>query len=93
MPHRVHAHRLDMELDRTLGFFSSRPNWNPPPPHPQASVPPLLWFREWGDGVKHSLAGGGDRGGPNSDEEGTDTVVLLVCMYFVHSLFTAQKCS
>ncbi len=36
------AHKLNMDLDRTLGFFSSRPNWNPPPPHLQASVPPLL---------------------------------------------------
>ncbi len=24
-----------------LGFFFSRSNWNPPPPHPQASVSPL----------------------------------------------------
>jgi hypothetical protein len=32
------AHRVD----RGLGFFSSRPNWEPPPPHPQASAPPPL---------------------------------------------------
>jgi hypothetical protein len=36
-----------------LGFFSSRPNWDPPP-HPQASVP-LLWLRGGG----HSLLGEG----------------------------------
>jgi hypothetical protein len=54
-----------------LGFFSSRRNWDPPPPHPQASVPsPLvpgeghtrLRERGWGED-------------PNSDE-GTDTVAL-----------------
>jgi hypothetical protein len=31
-------------------FFSSPPNWDPPPPYPQASVSPLL-FRERGGGV------------------------------------------
>jgi hypothetical protein len=52
-----------------LGFFSSRPNWT------GECVPPGS-----GEGT-HSL---GDRGigGPNS-EEGTDTVVLEVYMYFV----------
>ncbi len=25
---------------RVLGFFSCRPNWDPPPHHPEASVPP-----------------------------------------------------
>jgi hypothetical protein len=28
-----------------LGFLPSRRNWDPPLPHPQASVPPPLWFR------------------------------------------------
>jgi hypothetical protein len=32
--------RQERRVDRVLGFFSSRPNWNPPPPHPQASVSP-----------------------------------------------------
>jgi hypothetical protein len=53
-------------------LFSSRPNWDPPPPHTQASVsPPLVpggrtLFRELWVGR-----------GPNSDD-GTDTLVLLV---------------
>jgi hypothetical protein len=37
-PHRV---------DRVLGFFSSRRNWDSPTPHPQASLsapPPQLWL-------------------------------------------------
>ncbi len=50
-------------LNRVLGFFSSRWNWDPPPPHPQASVSPALWFRG-GGGVTHSLAGEGWVGGP-----------------------------
>jgi hypothetical protein len=53
-----------------------RLNW---PPHPltRRRVCPPLWFR----GRGHTLAGE-EVGGPNS-EEGTDTVVLLVYMYFV----------
>ncbi len=30
---------------RVLSFFSSRRNWDLPTTHPQASVPPTLWFR------------------------------------------------
>jgi hypothetical protein len=50
-------------VDRVLSFFSSRPNWDPPP-SPAGDCPPL-WFR---DGVHsdtndvdvtHSLAGEG----------------------------------
>ncbi len=52
-------------VDRVLSFFSSRWNWNTPPPHPQASVCPSP------GGGAHSLAGGG----PNSNE-GTCTVAL-----------------
>ncbi len=46
--------------------------------------PPPLWFGVGGWGT-HALAGGGV-GGPNSDE-GTDTVVLLVYMYFVGRIY------
>jgi hypothetical protein len=62
-PHRVH---------RVLGFFSSRPNWDP--------LTPLV-----PGGGTHSLAGEGVTGVPNSDE-GTDTVVLQLYMYFVPPL-------
>jgi hypothetical protein len=35
-----------------IGFFSSRPNWDPPPPQPQDSVsPPLLWLGGGGAGA------------------------------------------
>ncbi len=40
---------LYIAQSRVLGFFSSRPNWDPPPPQPQESVSPLLCFR--GEGV------------------------------------------
>ncbi len=36
------------------GFVSSRPNWNPPSPYPQASVPPPLFGSNEGT---HSLTG------------------------------------
>jgi len=36
-----------------IGSFSSRRNWGPPPPHPQASVPPPPWTKEG----QHSLPG------------------------------------
>jgi hypothetical protein len=65
-------------VDRVIGFLlSSRPNWDSPAPSPAGECVPPLLVRGGGE----TLAGG--RGGvPNSDE-GTDTVVLLVYMYFV----------
>jgi hypothetical protein len=68
---------LRHRVDRVLGFFSSRPNWDLPPiPSPAGEyVPPF----GSGGGETHSLTGEGV-GGPNSDE-GTDTVVLY--RYFV----------
>jgi hypothetical protein len=59
-------------------FLSSRPNWVPPPPHPQARVAPPLWVQ----GGDILLAGKGV-GGPNS-AEGTDTLVIYV-QYTVYS--------
>ncbi len=47
-------------VDRVLGFFSNRPNWDPPPPHPQASVFPPVWFPV-GGGEGGTVASG--RGG------------------------------
>jgi hypothetical protein len=60
-------------LDRILGFFSSRPNWDPPPPpSPSGQCVPSPFI----PGGTRSLAGEGV-GGPNT-EEGTDAVVLYV---------------
>ncbi len=39
-PH-IFTHRVN----RMPGFLSSRPNRIPPPPHPQASIAPLLWVQ------------------------------------------------
>jgi hypothetical protein len=36
---------VNHRVERVLGFFSCRPNWDPPTPHLQAS--PLFWFW-WG---------------------------------------------
>ncbi len=63
------SHVVTHRVDRVLGFFSNRPNSDPPPPHPRASLSPP---RPRGGGT---LACGRDSGGPNSDE-GTYTVVL-----------------
>jgi hypothetical protein len=56
-------------VDRVLGFFSSRPNWDSPTPLPAGEFPPPSGqgkghtrLQEWG-------------WGPNSDE-GTDNVIL-----------------
>jgi hypothetical protein len=64
---------------RVPGFPSSRPNWYPPNPSPTSEYcsPPV---GSGGGGEIHSLAGEGG-GGPNSDDEGTDTLVLHV--YFM----------
>jgi hypothetical protein len=61
--------------DRALGFLSSRPNWDPPPPS----------FSPADECVFHSLVPGGGThslgvegvGDPNSDEE-THIVVLNI---------------
>ncbi len=55
----------------SIGFFSSRPNWDPSLPHPQASGSTPFGS----GGGTHSLAGKG-WGGPHSDE-GTDTLVIF----------------
>ncbi len=75
---QMHSLAETHRIGRVLSFFSSRRNWDSPTPHPQASMPPPLWFRGGGE---HSLAGKG-WGRPNSDE-GTYTVVLFIYTYFV----------
>ncbi len=74
MCHKETIEPVYHRVDRVLGFFSSRPNWDftPSPAGECATTPPpLLWFRR-----EYTLAcGRGSEGGPNSDE-GTDTVVL-----------------
>jgi hypothetical protein len=51
--------RWTQRVDRVLGFFSSRPNWDPPPPpHPQASVS-HFWFRGGGNTLACGRGGGG----------------------------------
>jgi hypothetical protein len=47
-------------VDRVIGFFSSSPNWDPPP-LPQASVFPPFWFRV-GEGTVASGRGGAQWG-------------------------------
>jgi hypothetical protein len=66
------ANKPQSKVDRVLGFFSSRSNWNSPTPSPagECVLPPLLQ----GGGGTHSLAGEWV-GGLNSDK-GTDSVVL-----------------
>ena len=65
---------VDRREYSVVGFLSSRPNWVPPPPCPQASITPPTPF---GSKKRDTLACGGGVGGPNSDE-GTDTLVLYV---------------
>jgi hypothetical protein len=67
--------RSSHRVDRRLGFFSSRPNWDPPPPHPQANVSPPPLVPGGGGGGNTLACRRGAWRGPNSDE-GTDTVVL-----------------
>ncbi len=58
---------------RVPGLLSSRLNWLPPPPHPQASV--ALPLGSWEGGGGNTLACRRGGGGSHSDE-GTDTLVL-----------------
>ncbi len=70
---------VDHKVDRVLGFSSSRPNWDPPPPQPAGefgSPPPPPWVPGGGT----HLLGGQGLGGPNTDE-GTDTLVKNVHIY------------
>jgi hypothetical protein len=43
-PHCNDTKNFRHRIDRVLGIFSSRPNWDSPTPHLQASLSPLLWF-------------------------------------------------
>jgi hypothetical protein len=71
---RQSFHSQKHRVDRVLSFFSSRRNWDSPPPTPQACLgPPLLWFR--GEGHKIACGRGAGGGGPNSNE-GTYIVIL-----------------
>ncbi len=61
----LYGNSLNSEVHRVPGFLSLRPNWVPPPPHPQARLfPPTFGFK--GGGRHTSLRG---RWGPNADEE------------------------
>jgi hypothetical protein len=75
LPYILYNLRWDRAQSRqsaTVGFFSSRQNWDLRPcPHLQASVFPT--FGSGGD----TLVCGREWGGPKS-EEGKDTLVLLV---------------
>ncbi len=74
-------------IDRVLGFFSSRPNLDPPTPSPAGECippPPLVV------GETHSLEGEGV-GGPNPDEGQTlwysrYTVYVLCAVFNMHIL-------
>jgi hypothetical protein len=70
---------------RVLSLFSSRWNWDPPPPHPQANVPPVPV------GGAPSLAGEGV--GMSQFRRGDMRVVLCIFMYFVHLMYCAYACS
>jgi hypothetical protein len=56
---RFNLQSLGHRVDRVLGFFSSRPNWGPPPPLPQASVSPSFDSGGGGGGGAHLLGGDG----------------------------------
>jgi hypothetical protein len=56
-------YHLAHSVDRVLCFFSSRPNWDPPPTLRRMCSLPLL-FR---GGGRYTLARGRGGGGPNSD--------------------------
>ncbi len=62
---------LSKRVDRVLGFFSSRPNWDAlPTPFPEVECAPSLWFQ--GDTLAYGRGGGVG----SSSDEGTVTLVL-----------------
>jgi hypothetical protein len=63
------------------GFLSSRPNWVPPPPHPQGSYDSPLWVQ----GGRHTRLWGMGWRGPNSDE-GTDNRHSATLLYVCYSI-------
>ncbi len=44
VPGTVGVISLNHRVNRVLGLYSSRPNWNLPSAHPQANVPPPFGF-------------------------------------------------
>jgi hypothetical protein len=70
--HVISIYDLQHRVDRVLGFFSSRPNWDPPTPSPADECVPHFGSAFSGEG--HTACGRGFQT-PNSDE-GIDAVVL-----------------
>jgi hypothetical protein len=65
------AHRVD----RVLGFFSSRPNWDPPTPSPAGECVPL--FGSGGDTLACGKGGGGSQFGRGDRHYGTLSIYVL----------------
>jgi hypothetical protein len=72
---------LNHGVGRVLSFFSSRLNWDSPNHSPAGKCAPLPLVPGWGGGGQPFCR---ERGweSPNTDE-GTNTVVLYICVYFV----------
>jgi hypothetical protein len=88
LPTSGHIGECNQRVGRVLSFFSSRQNWDPPPPpipHLQASVPPLPHMVL--GGRAHSLAREGL--GESQFQRGDIpyTVVLFIYTYFVSVSF------
>ncbi len=62
-------------VDRVLGFFSSRPNWDPLPPLPLESVSPPP--EPMGEGIHSSASVGVEC--PKSDDWRKSLVLCLLC--------------
>jgi hypothetical protein len=74
----VVTHRVELRFSPVVGIGT------PPPPYPQASVFPLLWFGEGGGGGGHTLACG--RGGEQFRRG--DTLLYSRCTVYVLCVVT-----
>jgi hypothetical protein len=70
-------------IDRVLDFFSSRPNRDLPPPHPRASVSPLV-FRGGGGTLTYGRRGGWAQFGRGNRHCGTQGTVYVYFVYAWH---------
>ncbi len=86
-------YHLAHSVVRVVCFFSSRPNWDPQPPHPQASVSTLSPFGSLGGDTLACRKGGGR----SQFGRGTDTVSQLrpshLCLRLPSCFYVLCICS
>jgi hypothetical protein len=75
-------------MDRVLGFFSSRPNWDSPTPSPAGECMPLRFRKRDTLAIGEEGVGGSQK---IPTDERTDIVVLCLAALWCHNMVISSK--